>query len=244
VAEVLAITFVLPVLNETDSLATTAETIARVAGEHLHEMLVVVADRTTPECMAVARQLADERPETVRIHRQRLPRLGGAMREAFEQSAGSHVMLMAADLETDPESIPQLIERMQEGRWDIVAASRWLPGGGFEGYGRLRTVLNWLFQRSLRVLYRTGLTDLTFAYRLYRREVLTGIAWQELGHPFLLECLLKPLRLGARVTEVPCRWRRRSEGTSAGGLRQMLAYVPLALRIRFTSTARFRPLTE
>ena len=242
-AEKLAITFVLPVLSETDSLATTVRTIDRVAGEHLHEMLVVVAEGTTAESMAVVRRLAEERPDTVRIHRQRLPRLGGALREAFEQSAGSHVMLMAADLETDPESIPQLIERMQEGRWDVVAASRWLPGGGFEGYGRLRTGLNWLFQRSFRLLYRTKLTDLTFAYRLYRREILTGIRWEELGHPFLLECLLKPLRLGARVTEVSCRWRRRSEGTSAGSFRQMLAYVPLALRIRFASKARFRPPT-
>ena len=243
-AEKLAITFVLPVLGETDSLATTAETIVRVAGEHLYEMLVVVADRTTPESMAVARRLADQRPETVRIHRQRLPRLGGALREAFEQAAGSHVMLMAADLETDPELIPRLIERMQEGRWDVVAASRWLPGGGFDGYGRLRTVLNWLFQRLFRLLYRTALTDLTFAYRLYRREVLSGIRWEELGHPFLLECLLKPLRLGARATEVPCRWRRRSEGTSAGSFRQMLAYVPLALRIRFTSNKQIRLPTE
>jgi glycosyltransferase involved in cell wall biosynthesis len=228
------------VLSETDSLATTVKTIDREAGEHLHEILIVVADRTTPECMAVARQLADERPETVRIHRQQLPRLGGALREAFEQAAGSHVMLMAADLETDPELIPQMVAKMREGRWDIVAASRWLPGGGFEGYGRVRTVLNWLFQRLLRLFYRTGLTDLTFAYRLYRREVLSGVRWGELGHPFLLECLLKPLRLGARVTEVPCRWRRRSEGTSAGSFRQMLAYVPLALRIRFTSKKQIR----
>ncbi len=240
VAEKLAITFVLPVLSETDSLATTAETIARTAGEHLLEMLLVVADRTTPESMETVRRLLDELPETVRIHRQRLPHLGGALREAFDEAAGSHVMLMAADLETDPELIPQFIERMKEGRWDVVAASRWLPGSGFEGYGRLRMGLNWIFQRSFRLLYRTRLTDLTFSYRLYRREILTGIRWDELGHPFLLECLLKPLRLGARVTEVPCRWRRRSEGTSAGSFRQMAAYVPTALRIRFSSKKRIR----
>ena len=198
-ADNLAITFVLPVLNETDSLRTTAETIIRLAGKHVCELLIVTADRTTHESLRVAEQLQQEYPERIRVHRQRLPRLGGAMREAFELAAGSHVMLMASDLETDPELVPQFIEKMQEGRWDVVSGSRWLAGGGFEGYGRARLFLNWLFQRSFRWLYCAPLTDLTFAYRLYRREALQGIRWDELGHPFLLECLLKPLRLGARV---------------------------------------------
>lgn len=239
-ADHLAITFVLPVLNETESLRTTVGTILRLAADDLHELLVVTADRSTPQSVQVARQLQQEHPGLVRIHQQRLPRLGGAMREAFELAAGSHVMLMASDLETDPELIPRFVEKMQEGRWDIVSGSRWLAGGGFEGYGRLRKLLNWLFQRSFRLLYSARLTDLTFAYRLYRREVLEGIRWEELGHPFLLECLLKPLRLGARVAEVPCRWQSRREGRSAGSFRQMLQYVPLAIRVRLTRPARIR----
>ncbi len=239
-AENLAITFILPVLNETAALRTTADTITRLAADHLHEMLIVTAERTTPESRQVAEQLERRDPERIRIHRQRLPRLGGAIREAFELAGGSHVMLMASDLETDPELIPRFIERMQEGRWDVVCGSRWLAGGGFAGYGRLRKLANWLFQRSFSLLYAARLTDLTFAYRLYRREVLEGIRWDELGHPLLLECLLKPLRLGARVTEVPCRWQCRREGQSAGSFRQMLQYVPLAIRVRLLRRDRIR----
>ncbi len=240
-AEKLAVSFVLPVLNETESLETTVRTIVRLAGVHLHEVLIVVADRTTTACLDTARRLAEEMPQTIRLHRQQLPRLGGALRDAFETATGSHVMLMAADLETDPELIPAFLEKMGEGRWDIVAASRWLPGGGFEGYGRVRMGLNRVFQQMLRLLYGTKLTDLTFAYRLYRRDVLEGIAWEQLGHPFLLECLLKPMRLGARVVEVPCRWRCRREGESAGSFRQMFQYVPPAVRIRWMRRDRIRP---
>ena len=238
--DALAITFVLPVLNETDSLRTTVEAIIRVAMDHLHEVLIVTAERSTDESLQTAQQLQRELPEVVRIHRQRLPRLGGAIREAFELAGGSQVMLMASDLETDPELIPRFVEKMQEGRWDVVCGSRWLSGGGFEGYGRARLLLNWGFQRCFRLLYHTRLTDLTFGYRLYRREVLEGIRWEELGHPFLLECLLKPLRLGARATEVPCRWRCRREGESAGSFRQMLQCVPLAVRVRLLRQDRIR----
>lgn len=241
----LAITFILPVIDETDSLRTTAETILRLAAEEVHELLIVTADGTTPQSRRVAEELLRQYPDLVRIHRQQLPRLGGAMREAFELAGGSHVMLMASDLETDPELVPQFIEKMRQGRWDVVSGSRWLAGGGFDGgYGRLRKLLNWLFQRSFRLLYGGRLTDLTYAYRLYRREVLTGIRWEQLGHPFLLECLLKPLRLGARVTEVACRWQCRREGRSAGSFRQMLRYVPVAIRVRLLRRDRIRPPGE
>ena len=242
VTEKLAITFVLPVLGETDSLRTTVETIARLAADHLQEMLIVIADRTTDQSVGVVGQLQQQHPGLVRVHKQKLPMLGGAIREAFELARGSHLMLMASDLETDPELLPQFIDRMQRGDCDIVAGSRWLAGGGFEGYGRVRKALNWLFQRSLALLYGTRLTDLTYAYRLYRREVLLDkrIRWEALGHAFLLECLLKPLRLGARVVEVPCRWRSRREGTSAGSFCQMLKYVPLALRLRFRRKSAIR----
>ena len=236
--EKLAVTFVLPVLNETDSLRTTVETIVRLAADDVCEMLIVTADRTTPESRRTAESLREEFPGLIRIHQQQLPRLGGAMREAFDLAAGSHVMLMASDLETDPELIPRFLDKMREGCWDVVSGSRWLAGGGFEGYGRIRMSLNWLFQRSFRLLYGVRLTDLTFAYRLYRRDVLEGIRWEELGHPFLLECLLKPLRFGARVVEVPCRWRCRDEGESAGSFRQMLQYVPLAIRVRLRRHSR------
>ena len=59
-----------------------------------------------------------------------------------------------------------------------------------------------------------SLTDLTYGFRLYRTAVLQGIVWQELKHSFLFEALVKPLRLGCRVTEVPAAWEPRREGMS------------------------------
>lgn len=238
--EKIEITFVLPVLNETESLKQTADTIVRLAGEHVRELLIVVADRTEPESLRIAEELKRQYPETIRIHQQQLPRLGGAMREAFALAQGTHLMLMATDLETDPDLIPTFIETMQREECDVVAGSRWLGAGGFEGYGRMKQFLNYLFQRGFGLLYRTRLTDLTYAYRLYRREVLTGIAWEELGHPFLLECLLKPLRLGARVIEIPCTWRSRQQGTSANSFWQMATYLRIAVRTKLMSSSRLR----
>lgn len=236
----LKITFVLPVLNETYSLEQTAEEVVAQSGDDLLEMLVVTADRTTEESLAVIERLRARFGDRLRVHRQTLPFLGGAMREAFEVARGDHVLLMSSDLETDPAHIPEFIRAMRTGNWDIVASSRWIEGGGFEGYSRAKVLLNWLFQRIFRLLYGTRLTDLTYAYRLYRREVLRGIHWEELKHPFLLESLLKPLRLGARVVEIPCRWKARTEGTSASSLWETFFYLRIAVRARFTRKSRIR----
>jgi glycosyltransferase involved in cell wall biosynthesis len=229
----LNITFILPVLNETFSLRKTVDTLFELSGEDFGEILIVVADRTTPESMVVAKNIREQHPGQVRVHKQTRPFLGGAMQDAFETASGDHLMLMSSDLETDPKYLPEFIEKMRTGRWDIVASSRWIRGGGFEGYSRTKILLNWLFQKVFSILYWTRLTDLTYAYRLYRKSALEGIVWEELKHPFLLESLLKPLRLGARITEIPCRWVARAEGTSANSLADTFAYLRIAFKVRF-----------
>lgn len=223
----------MPVLNETDSLCVTVETIFKLVVDTVYEVLIVISGNTTEESRRVIGMLRDAHPGFIRLYQQKVHGLGGALQEAFEVAGGDYVMLMASDLETDPAAIPNFVAKMQEGRWDIICGSRWIGGGGFSGYGVIRLVLNWVFQGFFRVLYGTTLTDLTYAYRLYRREVLVGVAWAEVRHAFLLECLLKPLRLGARVTEIPCKWKARSQGKSHGSLWQMFRYIPLALRIRW-----------
>lgn len=242
--ESLRITFILPVLNETYSLQETVDTIFNLAGSELHEVLIVTADRTTAESLEVIESIEKERPAGVRVHQQKLPFLGGALQEAFDIASGDHIMLMASDLETDPKMIPAFVEAMKSGRWDIVAGSRWIKGGGFEGYSRAKLVLNYLFQKIFRILYNTEVTDLTFAYRLYRKPILEGIIWEELKHPFLLESLLKPLRCGARVTEIPCTWRARTEGTSANLFVETFKYLRVALKARFVPKRRLRRKTQ
>lgn len=233
------VSFIVTVLNETDSLRETVDTIFALAADNVQEILIVIAPHTTAASRMAIRELGDKYPPSIRVHEQRLPFLGGALREGFAEARGEFLMLIASDLETDPTLVPQMIQTMNTGHWDIVATSRWIEGGGFQGYSRLKLLLNYVFQKFLRLVYWTNLTDLTFGYRLYRRSILDGIVWEELRHPFLLECLLKPLRRGARVTEVACRWRPRVEGGSANTLLRTFHYIRTAVKTRLLPVGRF-----
>ena len=229
----LAVSVIVPLLDETAALTATVDSVLADNAAHVCELFIVVCQRTSSEALVCAQALVARYPQLVTIRQQDRKFLGGAMQDAFGWSRGSHVLMMSSDGETDPHLVATLIARAEEGH-DIVTATRWAQGGGFApGYSRLKLGLNWGFQRLFAALYGTQLTDLTYGFRIFRAAWVKDVAWEELRHPFLLETLLKPLRLGARVVEVPCVWRAREEGVSHNSLAQTFAYVPMALRTRF-----------
>ena len=226
-------TVILPVMNETVSLEKTVEIIRRDAGDRVREYLIVVCERTTPEAMATVERLRKDLGELVVVHHQSLPFLGGAMREAFDLARGSHIIMMASDLETDPNVVRSLIAEEEKNPSGIVTASRWLVRGAFHGYSKIKLVCNWVFQRVFSLLYGTHLSDMTFAYRIFPTKLVQAIRWDELRHPFLLETLIKPLRLGVPVVEIPSVWNARTEGESQNTFFRNFEYFRIGLKVRF-----------
>ncbi|MGA2035038.1 MAG: glycosyltransferase [Thermoguttaceae bacterium] len=122
-------TVILPVMNETTSLKQTVDIVLRDARDRIRELLIVVCERTTPEAMAVVRQLQKDLGDLIVVHHQTLPFLGGALRDAFDVARGSHVIMMASDLETNPNDVHILIAEAEKNPSGIVATSRWIKGG-------------------------------------------------------------------------------------------------------------------
>ncbi len=226
------ISVILPVVTETDSLDETARILKDTCDRDIAEVLVVVCDRTTPESLSRCQELRNLFGERVRIHHQTLPYLGGAMREAFDLATASHVLMMASDLETDPAIAPAMLDAAKVKPDAIVTASRWAAGGGFSGYGPLRVALNWAFQRLTSLVYGVRLTDATFGYRLFPTTLVQSIAWEGLRHDFLLETILKPLRLDVEVVEVPTRWAPRPDGESQNSLANQVRYIGTLVKNR------------
>lgn len=231
-------TIILPATDETYSLKETVAQCRAGLSERMLEFLIVTSPTfTTPECRAVIAELSNTATSSIKTFDQKRPRLGGAIQDAFERATGEYTVLMASDLETDPMVLPQMLAALDAGA-DIAATTRWKSGGGFSGYNPLKLVLNFLFQICFRILYLTHLSDLTYAYRAYRTEIVKKILWEETSFPFLFETLLKPLRLGYRAMEIPVPWKARTEGRSHATPGQIIDYTRVGLKIRFMPKAK------
>jgi glycosyltransferase involved in cell wall biosynthesis len=228
-------TVILPVVNETYSLIQTIDSILATSKPDVRELLIVVCDKTTPESMATIDSLSARLGDLVVVHRQKLKFLGGAMREAFDLARGTHTIMMASDLETDPALVPRLIAEERASPSGIVTVTRWRGDGNFENYDEIKLLANWIFQKLFSALYWTKLTDMTYAYRIFPTKLLQAIEWEELRHPFLFETMVKPLRLGVKVTEIPGIWRARTEGESQNTFFRNFEYFRIGLRVRFAS---------
>lgn len=230
----LRVSIILPVIDETTSLQKTVDILVAENAPDLAEILIITCSKTTPAAQAVCREVMFQHPSLIQVRTQNRPFLGGAMRDAFEWATGSHVLMMASDLETEPETVKDLIAAARQG-CDIVTATRWHAKGGFHGYNPIKYRANLLFQKAFGLLYGTPLSDLTYGFRIFRTEWVKRVEWEELRHAFLLETVLKPMRLGAKVMEVPTTWRSRVEGTSHNELIQHFRYFAIALKTRFRS---------
>ena len=229
-------TIILPVINETISLRQTMDIILRdVPRESIREILIVVCKKTIPESMAVIAELQKQYGDFVVVLHQKLPFLGGALRDAFDISRGSHVVMMASDLETDPNDVKALIDESRKNPGMIIATTRWLVPGQFHGYSKIKLVCNWIFQRFFSILYGTHLTDMTYGFRLLPTKMVQAIKWEELRHPFNLETVVKPLRLGVPVSEISTGWKARIEGESQNPFFRNFEYFKTGLLTRFAS---------
>jgi glycosyltransferase involved in cell wall biosynthesis len=235
-----SVSIILPAINETYSLQETVNIITNTCNpEDIREFFIVLCDKSTPECIATAESIRDSiKNIEVIIYYQQRPFIGAAIQEAFDRVHGSHAVMMSSDLETDPYIICQFIELEKQRPDGIVTASRWIKGGRFVGYSRIKYALNFIFQKILSLSFLTRCSDLTYAYRIFPVDLVQSIRWEETRHPFFLETALKPLRLGVRFTEIPAKWEARCEGESQNTFLANFAYFRTEFRIRFMKKGR------
>jgi dolichol-phosphate mannosyltransferase len=157
------------------------------------------------------------------LHRQGKLVLGTAivagMRYAIEQGY-QYVLNIDADFSHDPKYLPRLIAGMDplEGpAVDVMIGSRYIPGGGVEGWPLKR----WLMSRSVNLYSRCMLglapRDCSGGYRCYRTARLAQIGFDGLrshGYSFQEEILWHLKRLGCRFGETPIKFVDRVKGSS------------------------------
>ncbi len=208
------LSIIIAVYSETQSVIETIRRLFKMDSGYIKEIILVVAPRSTSACLEICRQLAKDDPRIQCRIQENNPGVGLAFREGIKMARGTHVVVMAADLETEPETVERMVKKVRETDCAAVSPSRWLKGGGFRGYGGWKIAANFLFQKYFMLLFKTPVSDLTLGYKLYKAGIIQMLNLESSGPEMVFESMLKIIRSGGRIEEIPTLWVRRSEGTS------------------------------
>jgi len=216
-------TVILGVMDEVFSLKESVDVLNGLNTDV--EILLVYSPYSTERARAMGLGLTATY-ENVRMQTQVTPGIGGAYQDGFNWATTEFVLMMSSDLETDPNLVPRMIAELKaHPDIDIVAVSRWLQKSSFVGYSRILLIANFIFQSIIRIVFKTKMTDSTYAFRIYRRESLENVVFREKKHGFFLESLLLPLVQGSKVLEIPGVWKNRTEGVRHISLSDYQTYI-------------------
>lgn len=239
--EFTSLSVVITASDETHDLTETVETILAV-GDDVGEIIVVLPDWASDACVSTLDALTAAHPEKVKKLLQTREGIGGAILDGLDSASGSHLLYAVADLAISLDTVAPMIGIEKQHPADIVKTSRFMKGGKFVGYSRVRLVFNALAQVFLKVLYQSKIRDHTNPMQIMPAAFYRSIEWHERTYPLLEELVLVPLRLRVPFREIPCTGYGRREGVSKNSFFQTALYLKTALRTRFVPKEKlFKP---
>jgi len=200
------VTVVVPTKNEEGLIAEIIE----AARPHAAEILVVdghSTDRT--------REIAAQSGARVVLDAGRGK--GEALRRSFAEARHDVLVFIDADGSHDPNDIPRLVEPILRGDAELVIASR-TRGGSDELHGTAEQLLRYIGSQviMLAINYRwqVRLTDSQNGFRAIRRDAARALGLKANLTTIEQEMLMRALKCGCRVVEIPSHEFERRWGVS------------------------------
>jgi dolichol-phosphate mannosyltransferase len=228
---------VIPVYNEGENIVPVLDSFKRHAKTPFR--VLICYDREEDNTLPVVRNYAmDGFP--IQFVKNRGKGALGAVLTGFEDSTAPAVLMYPADDDYNAQKIDAMMEKFRNG-CEIVAASRFIPGGCMKGCPWLKATLVRSSAFVLHYLARVPTRDPSNGLRVFSRRVLDTIPIEStVGFAYSIELLVKCHRLGWKIGEVPAGWFERRAGKSRF---QVLKWVPQYLkwfRFAFATTYLFR----
>ena len=215
------IVILLPAYNEEASLPALLPKISSVMEQEGVEYKIVVCNDGSKDNTAKALvEYQKKLPLEVITHKINRG-LGETSRDLFERAAEickpqDIIIRLDCDDTHEPEFIPRMIAKVEEG-FDVVIASRFLPGGGQKGVTPYRAFISRCANLFMKAFFPIkGLKEYSCGFRAYNAEIILKsietfgnnfIQLKGLGFTCTLEKLVKLNLLGARFGEVPFELR-------------------------------------
>ena len=220
------LSIVIPAYNEGDRIEGVLRAVDRATVTVAREILVVCdfpQDTTIPAVQRLAPEIGG-----LRLHLNERGRgVLNALRAGLSSARAEFIVVTMGDGSDEYAAIGAMLDRARRGA-DMVAASRYMPGGHQYGGPILKRALSRAAGLILHFVAGLPIHDPTNNFKLYSRSLLEAVTIESRGgFELALELSVKCHRLGMNMQEVPTTWRERASGESRFALR---AWLPHYLR--------------
>jgi glycosyltransferase involved in cell wall biosynthesis len=240
---VISVSVVLPAYNEEENI----ESVVGQALEVLPEVadlfeVIVVNDGSTDATAEIARALVTEHHPRVRlVSHLGNEGYGAALRTGFSRARHDLIFYTDADRQFD----------MSEIRWFLPLTSEYDVVVGFRVYRydpAFRSVVSWVYNRIVRILFRVPIRDVDCSFKLFRREVLDKITVETTDFFVDTELVAKARKWNFRIAEKGVRHYPRVGGATtvvAGDIPRTLRTIAgMWQRIYFPTRRQLDQATE
>jgi dolichol-phosphate mannosyltransferase len=196
--------------------------------------VIVVNDGSRDGTLRVLRELAATYPELRVIDLARNFGQTAAMMAGFDHASGEIIVPIDADMQNDPEDIPVLLAKLEEG-FDVVSGWR----KDRQDAAVRRNFVSRVANRIISRISGVQLHDYGCSLKAYRRDVIGSVRLYGEMHRFVP---IYAAWYGARITEVPVRHYPRLHGRSNYGLERILKVVLDLIVVRFMDRWLGKPI--
>ncbi len=231
------ISFVIPLLNEEESLPELVSRIRAVAaGQSWSYEVIFVDDGSTDKSWSVIEGLAKEDANIHGICFRRNYGKSAALHCGFAQAQGRVVATLDADLQDAPEEIPEMYRMIVNDGYDVV--SGWKKHRKDNTF--TKNLPSKLYNATARRVTGIKLHDMNCGLKVYANEVVKNIEVYGEMHRYI-PYLAKNAGFG-KITEKPVHHEKRKYGKSKFGMNRFVNGFLDLMSLSFTSKFAKKPM--
>ncbi|MCM8830774.1 MAG: glycosyltransferase [Candidatus Omnitrophica bacterium] len=198
------LSIIIPVYNEINTILKILELVKE---EPHKKEIIIVDDASTDGTKELLLNI--NHPDIKILFNQKNKGKGYCIRKAIGQVTGDIVIIQDADLEYYPDEYEKLIQKIIEGKADVVYGSRFL-GGAKRVFYFYHYLGNKLLNFIVNIFLNSTFTDLMTCYKAFRSDVLKSLKLASNRFGIEVELTVEVFKRKYRVYEVPISYDGRS----------------------------------
>ncbi|MFQ5952910.1 MAG: glycosyltransferase family 2 protein [Candidatus Omnitrophota bacterium] len=208
-----SVSIIIATLNEEEDIGNIIKKCQQYSND-----IVIVDGHSTDKTREIAESL------DARVFLDNKKGKGDAIRVGISKARNDVLVFIDADGSHNPDDIPKIAKPILDGRADHVSTSR-MKGGSDELHGDLNKFIRMVGSDiiTLGINYRFGvrLTDSQNGFRAIKRDVALSLGLKENIGTIEQELVIKTLKKGYKILEIPSHEYKRQHGNSRILLRRV-----------------------